>query len=355
MNHDGTEPEVDRLNALTKSEPAEWVSHAGAAGIAMAEHVRRVLIVGAGENGRILAQQLQSLPGFVVVGFVEDDPCVGECVADKILGGHDDVFRIIDEMHIDEVVVAYAPSWQQRVAESLVNGRSHLRVKVVPTLYETMIAKPQFKTVDDVPLIHLTAPQGLTLVSRFVKRTFDIVASLIIMILLLPVISAAALAIKLTSSGPILFRQERVGYNGRLFDCMKFRTMVVDAEARTGPVLSSGKADDRVTPVGRFLRKSRVDEIPQFLNVLLGQMSIVGPRPERTVFVEQFRKDITGYDERHKVRPGITGLAQVHGYYLTDVHTKLRYDLMYVYNQSLLLDIKILCQTVREMVVGSGS
>jgi exopolysaccharide biosynthesis polyprenyl glycosylphosphotransferase len=328
---------------------------AGAAVSSRTGAIKRVLIVGAGANGRILAEQLKRRPGYHVVGFIEDDPEMAGQAKSSVLGGHEDVLRIVDEFAVDEVVVAYAPSWQQRVAESLVNGHSHLRVKVVPTLYETMIAKPEFKTVSDIPLIHLHAPTGLSYPSRILKRVFDGLVSLLILLVTLPVSIVAAIAIKVTSHGPILIAQERVGRNGRLFKCLKFRTMITNAEAVTGPVLSSGNRDSRVTPVGRFLRRSRLDEIPQFLNVLLGHMSVVGPRPERTVFVERFRREVMGYDERHKVRPGITGLAQVYGDYLTDVHTKIRYDLMYVYNQSLWLDVKVLLQTMREMVVGSGS
>lgn len=320
-----------------------------------ARRPRRILIVGAGDAGRLLAEQYGRRTDCCVVGFIEDDPGMAGAAGDQVLGGHDDVLRIVDSHAVDEVVVAYAPSWQQRVAESLVNGHAHLRVKVVPTLYETMIAKPTFKTVDDVPLIHLHAPTGLSYSSRAAKRAFDILVSLLILIVTSPLSLAVVLGIRLTSPGPILFRQERVGRNGRRFRCLKFRTMVANAEALTGPVLSSGQDDSRVTPLGRLLRKTRMDEVPQFLNVLLGHMSIVGPRPERTCFVEDFRRTVTAYDERHKVRPGITGLAQVHGYYLTDVHTKLRYDLMYVYNQSLWLDVKVLLQTLREMLVGGGS
>lgn len=316
---------------------------------------KRILIVGAGETGRLIAEQLKLREGYHVVGFIEDDPDMAAAIKDSVLGGHDDVLRVVDEHDVDEVVVAYAPSWQQRVAESLVNGHSHLRVRVVPTLYETMIAKPDFQTIHDVPLIHLHAPMGLSYPSRILKRAFDVVVSSLILLITLPLDILVSVGIKLTSSGPVLISQERVGRNGRLFKCLKFRTMVSNAEAMTGPVLSSGKGDARVTPLGRLLRKTRIDEIPQFLNVLLGHMSVVGPRPERTVFVDKFRSGVTGYDERHKVRPGITGLAQVHGYYLTDVHTKLRYDMLYVYNQSLLLDTKILALTLREMFAGSGS
>lgn len=360
MNYDRPEPSVDTFDSVPGGSEVEWP---GALPVSMAVphafervgRIRRVLIVGAGEAGRILADQLQQKPGFHVVGFIENDPAMAGMVGERMLGTHEDVLRVVDEYAVDEVVVAYAPSWQQRVAESLVNGHRHLRVKVVPTLYETMIAKPQFKTVNDVPLIHLHAPTGLSYPSRIAKRVFDVAVSLLILLISLPVALAVAIAIKLSSPGPVLICQERVGRNGRLFKCMKFRTMVCDAEASTGPVLSTGKEDPRVTDVGRFLRKTRIDEIPQFLNVLRGHMSIVGPRPERTSFVERFRREVTGYDERHKVRPGITGLAQVHGYYLTDVHTKLRYDLMYVYNQSLWLDVKVLLQTLREMFTGVGS
>lgn len=357
---------MNTLRATTDSNTTEWPAAKGRARVDEAagadaqpcgsgKTTRRVLIVGAGEAGRILAEQLSCRPGCVVVGFIEDDPQIAGPAAGMVLGNHEDVLRVVDENQVDEVIVSYAPSWQQRVAESLVNGHSHLRVKVVPTLYETMIAKPEFKTVSDVPLINLHAPVGLSWPSRIVKRIFDFFLSLFLLLVTLPISLFVALGIKLTSPGPVLVVQERVGRNGRLFHCLKFRTMVANAEALSGPVLSSGKEDPRVTSFGRFLRKTRLDELPQFLNVLLGHMSVVGPRPERTEFVCQFREGVTGYDERHKVRPGITGLAQVHGYYLTDVHTKLRYDLMYVYNQSLWLDVKVLLKTLREMTSGAGS
>lgn len=346
---------MDTLRAVTDNKDGEWTAPPMVEEAAQVNRLRRILIVGAGEAGRLLADQFAMRPGHKVVGFIEDDPSIAGSMAGSVLGSHADVMRIVDEYAVDEVVVAYAPSWQQRVAESLVNGHGHLRVKVMPTLYETMIAKPTFNTVHDVPLIQLHAPTGLTWPSRIVKRIADFFLSLLILLVSVPLCLVVAVAIKATSRGPVLIVQDRVGRNNRVFKCLKFRTMVKDAEAITGPVLSPGKEDLRVTPLGRVLRKTRVDEIPQFLNVLFGHMSIVGPRPERTAFVERFCREVTGYDERHKVRPGITGLAQVNGYYLTDVHTKLRYDLMYVYNQSLWLDVKILFQTLKEMLLGAGS
>lgn len=156
-------------------------------------------------------------------------------------------------------------------------------------------------------------------------------------------------AIQLDSHGPIFYRQTRVGQGGRLFEVVKFRTMVEDTEAKTGPVLASVD-DRRITRVGRFLRALRLDEFPQLLNVLRGEMSLVGPRPERPEFVEQFRMNIEGYDLRHLVKPGITGLAQIRGRYDTPAEDKLRFDLAYIFLWSPLLDIKIMLQTIGIML-----
>jgi lipopolysaccharide/colanic/teichoic acid biosynthesis glycosyltransferase len=169
-----------------------------------------------------------------------------------------------------------------------------------------------------------------------------------------PAIALAALAVKLTSPGPVLFCQERVTKDGHSFTIFKLRTMVVDAEKHTGPTLSAGKSDARITPVGKLLRATRLDELPQLINVLRGEMSIVGPRPERPCFVRQFEEQIPGYRERHQVLPGITGMAQVHGGYAIDAEMKLRYDLLYVYNWSPWLDLKIMLQTVATVCRRTG-
>lgn len=315
----------------------------------------RVLVVGAGEEGRELARRLESRPQYTLVGFLDDEAGSNHPESERILGTRADVLRVVDEFGVDEVLVAQSPSWHQKIAEGLVRTHPRLKVKVVPSLYETMIAKPNLRTVDDVPLLDLTAPTGLSYPARAVKRAMDIVVSTVLLTVSFPVMLVAAVAIKATTPGPILFRQDRVGRNGRIFKVIKFRTMYCNAEARTGPVLSTGADDPRVTRVGRFLRRVRMDELPQFINVLLGHMSMVGPRPERPVFVEKFSERIIGYNDRHKVRPGITGLAQVYGTYLSDPHIKLRYDLMYVYNQSLWMDMRILFQTMIEMMTGAGS
>ena len=188
------------------------------------------------------------------------------------------------------------------------------------------------------------------------KRVMDVIVSFLILIISSPVIVIAALAIKLNSKGPVFFTQERSGMNGEPFTMIKFRSMYQDAEKKTGPIWSS-KDDPRITRVGKIIRKLRIDEIPQFMNVLKGEMSIVGPRPERPFFVEKLSEEIPYYKRRLKVRPGITGWAQVKHKYdesIEDVKVKLRYDLFYIENMSLRMDFKIIFRTVFVVLFGKG-
>ncbi|MFA7648452.1 MAG: sugar transferase, partial [Phenylobacterium sp.] len=192
---------------------------------------------------------------------------------------------------------------------------------------------------------------------RAVKRAFDFLVSLAFLILFLPVILVVALAVKLESPGPVIYRQERVGRDGKVFEVWKFRSMRTDAESDGVPRWAA-VADDRITRVGRIIRKLRLDEIPQIVNVLRGEMSFVGPRPERAYFTEQLCKQIPHYDLRHKVKPGITGWAQVnfpYGETLEDSKRKLAYDLYYVKNCDLVLDLAIIAQTVRVVLFAHGA
>jgi exopolysaccharide biosynthesis polyprenyl glycosylphosphotransferase len=217
-------------------------------------------------------------------------------------------------------------------------------IYVVPSLYEIMVAQSGLDQLTDTPVIHIafkTKPG-----TREIKRFIDCTVSVVTLIVTLPISIAAALAIKLTSPGPVFYLQERVGGKGKHFMLYKFRTMVNKAEARTGPVLCS-KKDARVTKVGSILRTFHIDEIPQFINVLKGDMSIVGPRPERPFFVEQFEKEIPGYSYRLLMKAGITGLAQIAGRYSTSPEDKLRYDLLYAKGASPLFDLQIMLQTVK--------
>jgi exopolysaccharide biosynthesis polyprenyl glycosylphosphotransferase len=189
------------------------------------------------------------------------------------------------------------------------------------------------------------------------KRVTDILAALMGLVLSLPLCLLTALAIKLTSPGPVFFRQERTGQDGAPFRLIKFRTMRIDAEKESGPVWAQ-KNDTRVTPVGRFLRKSRIDEIPQFLNILAGQMSFVGPRPERPHFVAQLQQQVPFYPLRHTVKPGLTGWAQVrhpYGASIEDAQEKLRYDLYYIKNMSVMFDLNIILRTVGVILGAKGA
>lgn len=218
-------------------------------------------------------------------------------------------------------------------------------VFVVPQFYELTLVNTRMVQFDDT-LAFMMDQLSLTFEQRLVKRLFDISVSFIGVVLASPIMLLAWLAVKLTSKGPGLYKQERVTINNRSYNIYKFRTMRIDAEKETGPVIS-GKEDPRVTPVGRVLRRSKIDELPQLFNVLRGDMSIVGPRSERPFFVEQFVKEIPGYQERFKVKAGITGYAQVAGSYDTSPEDKLRYDILYIKRYSILLDIKLVFETVR--------
>lgn len=224
-------------------------------------------------------------------------------------------------------------------------------VYLIPDLYEILLHKAIFQKVDDVPVFCLEGLQ-LTAGKALVKRTFDLCVSavgLVFLALLLPFI---ALAIQINSPGPIFYYQERIGQWGKPFKIIKFRTMIPDAEKMTGPVLAA-ENDPRVTRVGKILRATRLDELPQLVNVIKGDMSFVGPRPERQVFIEQFNEVLPYYKYRLTVKPGITGLAQVLGKYDTDVADKLRYDLMYIRNYSIWLDLQLIFQTLRVVLTPS--
>ncbi len=223
--------------------------------------------------------------------------------------------------------------------------REHKEMLVVPNLSELTLFGAEAREIDDV-LIFGIQPHRLNPAEELFKRSFDLIAASGVLLVISPVLLVVSVAVRLTSKGPVLFHQERVGKGGELFHVLKFRTMVSDAERHSGPVLAIER-DPRITRFGRFLRATRIDELPQLFNIIGGDMSLVGPRPERAYFVQRFEKELPAYDLRHAVKPGLTGLAQVMGRYGTTGESKLRFDLLYIYNYSLLLDLKILLQTVR--------
>jgi len=223
--------------------------------------------------------------------------------------------------------------------------RYRVRTYVAPKLTDIMIRGAKNISLFDTPLM-LVKGTGLTPAQRVAKRTMDIVLCSVAMIVAAPVMAAVALAIKLEDGGPVFFKQKRLTRNNREFEILKFRSMIVDAEKYAGAVLAT-EDDPRITKVGKFIRATRLDEIPQILNILKGDMSIVGPRPERKVLADEICKDIPEFPYRLKVRGGLTGYAQIYGKYNTSSYDKLRLDLMYIENYSLMLDIKLIILTLR--------
>lgn len=226
-------------------------------------------------------------------------------------------------------------------------------VLLVPAVSHLLAFSSRAQVVDDL-LMLCVQPPSLTAAQKVLKDTIDILLSGLLSLLVCPLMIAAYCLIRLGSPGPAIYKQERVGRGGRSFSVFKFRTMQIDAEEKSGPVFAC-EQDPRVTRVGRFLRASRIDELPQLLNVLLGDMSFVGPRPERRCFVERFESTTPGYRLRLDVKPGITGLAQIWGRYSTSVEDKLRLDLMYMTNYSLILDLNIIIQTLRVVLLREGA
>ncbi|MBW3622620.1 MAG: sugar transferase [Armatimonadetes bacterium] len=310
---------------------------------------RRTLIVGAGAVGRELARNLQSDSRCQIVGFIDDEMDLPGDEEHVVLGRRDEIVNVVEEYLIDQVFVAYAPSWQQRAAEELAATHPDVKISVVPTSFESMLNMSSVSGHGDIAVVQLLHAQGRC--RELFKRAFDISLAFLALILLAPFLLLVTALIKIVSPGPVIFSQDRIGRNNKPFTLYKFRTMVHNAEANTGPVLANGKNDPRLTAVGRWLRLCRIDEIPQLWNVLKGDMSLVGPRPERPYFVKKYQQMIPTYAMRHQVRPGITGLAQVYAGYHTDARDKLRFDLIYASHQSVLLDLIILFRTFTIMVL----
>lgn len=255
--------------------------------------------------------------------------------------------------NIDWVVIGESLSITQRENLLKFAKAKQKMIILVPTLYEICCRQMYLWQIDDLPTQRVSR-MLLTLEQRVLKRSLDLVVAIIATIILLPVMIVTAIAVKLDSPGPALYAQVRVGRNGKLFKVHKFRSMRQDAEAISGPVLAS-ENDPRITRLGRFIRATRLDELPQLFDVLTGNMSIVGPRPERPFFVEQFIAEKPEYAYRHNVKPGITGLAQIAGKYNTTAYDKLVYDLIYIQNFSVMNDLTLMLQTFKVLITKSST
>ena len=317
---------------------------------------RRVVLVGSSRDALTVAERLKDLAGwgYRLVGVVSDESApewAPAGVAWLPPGG--DVSGRLEELRADQIIVTTPAQHREILEEISLSHRFEGDIYVIPQLYEIHLGEVNFSLLHDVPLLRLTRPARPPW-QQGAKVVVERIAAAVLLVLLVPLLLLVALAVLLFSGRPVLYLQERLGKDMVPFTLYKFRTMVPDAEVAVGPVLAR-EEDPRITSVGRWLRASRLDELIQLLNVARGEMSFVGPRPERAAFVQEFLAADPLYAERFRIRPGITGLAQVSGSYATTAAVKLRFDLMYVYHQSFGLDLRILARTVQVVLTGRGA
>jgi exopolysaccharide biosynthesis polyprenyl glycosylphosphotransferase len=326
-------------------------------------HPIKVLIVGASETGMRLAGVIEAFQGKIynVIGFVDDiDPCFIPPSL-NIIGGKKDLVRLVEEKDVQLVMIAVSEGRMEEIDELLTELYPlPVRIYLVPDLLKITILHSEVDTVGDITVIGIREPviQGLQWVA---KRTLDVLVSALVLILCSPLMLIIAIAIKLDSRGPVIFKAQRVGANGNLFRMLKFRTMVADAEKlqikvmrvnEDGQTVYKSKDDPRITRIGRFLRRTSLDELPQLINVLIGEMSLVGPRPEQPFITKNYE----GWQWlRLSVPPGITGLWQISGRSDLPMHLNTRLDIHYARNYSLLLDLKILFRTAFVVLQGRGA
>jgi len=320
----------------------------------------RVLIVGTDTTAQTIARQIQAQDdfGYDIVGFIDEDQSrvmveVGDW---RVVGTSDDIERVIERHAVDRLIIGMSDRRGRLPVRALLRCKLRgIRVEDVNTVYERLTGKLLVEDLRPSWLI-FSDDYCASRWTRRSKRLFDVLLALVGLVLALPFMLLTAIAVSLESGWPVLYRQERVGENGRVFTLNKFRSMRKDAEQGT-PIWARAE-DDRVTRVGRFIRKTRLDELPQLWNVVRGDMSFVGPRPERPFFVDQLAEQVPFYEQRHAVKPGITGWAQVkyrYGASFEDSLEKLRYDLYYVKHLSIPFDLTILFDTVKVVLFAKGA
>jgi len=330
----------------------EWTSH-----IAPRE---RLLVVGTNDAAVRLGRELyrRSDLGVEIVGFIDPDPAkLGMPVINPgVIGTIEDIPAIVRARNVDQVVVSLSDARGKLPMDKLLEMKlDGVRFEHLASVYERYTGKIAVENLRPSWLIFSEGFKRRRL-EDLAKRAMDLVLASVGLILALPILALVAIAVRQLSRGPAMYSQERVGHHGRVFVLHKFRSMRTDAEKETGAVWASA-ADERVTPIGKFLRRTRLDELPQLWNVLCGHMSFVGPRPERPEFVSSLTKEIPYYGQRHIVRPGLTGWAQVrytYGASVEDAMMKLQYDLFYIKNRTLALDLFIIAKTFKTVLMRKG-
>ncbi|HEY84721.1 MAG TPA: undecaprenyl-phosphate glucose phosphotransferase [Chloroflexi bacterium] len=309
----------------------------------------RLLIIGSGDVARVILQKIRQSPGlgYEVVGFVNNgsDDQIKSLLGLSVLGRTREISKVIEEERIDEVIIGMPEASHQELLAIIANcERERVAIKVFPDVFQIMAAEVSIDDLNGLPLLSVrdVALHGWHLT---IKRGMDMIGSAVLLVFASPIMLFVALLIKLDSPGSIFYTQERMGLDGKSFHILKFRSMRIDAENDESPGWTTPD-DKRVTRLGAFIRRFSIDETPQFINVLLGDMSLVGPRPERPIYVEQFKQSIPRYMERHREKAGLTGWAQINGLRGdTSIIERTKYDLWYIENWSILLDLKIILRT----------
>lgn len=312
------------------------------------KNLRSVLVVGTGDAARRITDVFERhrTLGFFVVGYIQADEQRAIPAEWNVLGVFDSIRDIIDDHKPDMVVYTLNDQRDEQLTMLLdICDQAGINLKIVPGFSGLVAAKGDVETLEGIPVISIREVPARVGFNRFIKRTFDIAFSALVILILLPVWLLIALIIKISSPGPVFYSQERVGLDNRPFEMLKFRTMRVQEKTESDTTWTT-RGDPRVTPLGSIMRKLSVDELPQFFNVLRGQMSVVGPRPERPHFVDQFRSEYRHYMRRHAMKAGITGWAQINGLRGdTSIKERIEADIFYIENWNFWLDVKIILLT----------
>lgn len=315
-------------------------------------NIKYILVVGAGEMGQKFSKviKLNEYMGYQIIGFLDDDPKRDVINGFKILGKLEDLENVLGSNIIDRVIIALSPP-QEELMEWIIEicEKIGVRAEIIPDYHRYLSSKPHIGMIGDIPLIQVRQVPLDNHSNQFIKRFLDLIFAITAIVLLSPIMIIIALMVKLSSSGPVIFKQERLGQNRQIFKIYKFRSMTVHDEEKEKYKWTT-KDDTRITKFGMFIRRTSIDEIPQLLNIIKGEMSLIGPRPERLHLAEKFKDEVPKYMVKHHVRPGMTGWAQINGFRgNTSIFKRIEYDIYYVENWTLSMDVEIFYRTLSNL------